>query len=72
MYGWAKSQKLSADGFKWKKNMLKFNESFIKNYNEDSDKGYIIEVDVKYTKNLHDPHSDLLFLPSRSMVKRIY
>ena len=38
---------------KWKKNMLKFNENFIKNYDEDSDKGYVLEVDVKYPKNLY-------------------
>ena len=44
-----------------KKKMLKFNENFIKNYNKDSDKGYIIEVDVEYPKNLHD----LPFLPER-------
>ena len=31
--------KLPVDGFKWKKNMFKFNEDFIKNYDEDSDKG---------------------------------
>ena len=29
--GWAMSQKLAVDGFKWKKDMLKFNEDFIKN-----------------------------------------
>ena len=32
------------------KNMLKFNEDFIKSYDEDSDKGYILEVNVKYPK----------------------
>ena len=32
LYGWAMSQKLPVDGFKWKKNMLKFNEDFIKSY----------------------------------------
>ena len=47
LYGWAMSQKFPVDGFKWKKNMLKFNEDFIKNYDKDSDKGYIFEVDVK-------------------------
>ena len=31
--------------------MLKVNEEFIKNFDEDSDKGYILEVDVKYPKN---------------------
>ena len=28
--------------------MLRFNEKFIKNYNEDSNNGYILEADVKY------------------------
>ena len=30
LYRWAISQKLPVDGFKWKKNMLKFNEDFTK------------------------------------------
>ena len=37
----------------------KINEDFIKNYDEDSDKGYILEVHVKYPKNLHKLHIDL-------------
>ena len=57
------SQKLPVDSFELKKNMCKFNENFIKDYDEDSDKGYILEVVVKYPKNLFDSHSDLLFLP---------
>ena len=52
LYGWAMSQILPVSGFKWKKNMLKFNEEFIKNYDEDSDKGYILEVDVEYPQHL--------------------
>ena len=63
LYGWAMSQKLPVDDFEWKNNMLKFNEDFIKNYDEDSDKGYILEVDVQYPKRLHILHSDLPFLP---------
>ena len=47
------------------KNISKFNEDFIKNHDEDSDKGYILEVDVEYPKNLHNLHSDLPFLPER-------
>ena len=43
--------------------MLKFNEDFITNYNEDSDKGYIFEVDVKYPKRHHNLYYDLPFLP---------
>ena len=70
MYGWAISQKLPVDGFKWKKNISKFNEDFIKNYDEDSDKEYILEVDVEYPKNLHDLHSDLPFLPERMKINK--
>ena len=48
--------------------MLKFNEEFIENYDEDSDKGYILEVHVKYPKNLHGLHEDLPFLPKRMKI----
>ena len=50
------------DCFKWKK-ILKFNEDFIKNYDEDSDKGYVLEVGLEYPKNVHNLHSDLPLLP---------
>ena len=43
--------------------MSKFTKEFIKNYNEDSGKGYILEVDVEYPEKLHDLHSDLLLSP---------
>ena len=69
-YGWEVSQKLPVHDFKWKKNILKFNEDFIKNYDEDSDKEYILEVDVKYPKNLHDLHRDLPFLPERMKIDK--
>ena len=39
LYGWPMSQKLPVDGFKWKENISKFNEDFIKKYDEDSNKG---------------------------------
>ena len=48
LYGWAMSRKLPVNGFKWKKYVSKFDEDFIKNYDEDSNKGYIFEVDVEF------------------------
>ena len=41
------SQKLPAYGFKWRKDLFRFDKEFIQSYDEDSDKGYILEVDVK-------------------------
>ena len=51
LYGWAMSQKLPLGGFKWIKELLKFNENFIKGYNENSNEGYFLKVDVEYRKN---------------------
>ena len=34
------------------------------------DKGYILEVDVKYPRKLHDLHSDLPFLPKRMKIDK--
>ena len=65
---WAMSQKLPVGGFKWRKNISKFTEEFIKSYDEDSDKGYIFEVDVKYPKNLDGLHEDLPLLPERMKI----
>ena len=70
MYGWAISQKLPVDGFKWVEKLSKFNESFIKNYDETSDKGYILEVDVEYHKELFNLHKDLPFLPKREKINK--
>ena len=39
LYGWAMSQKLPVNGFKWVKKLSKINDIFIKNYDENSDKG---------------------------------
>ena len=50
LYGWAMSQKLPVNGFKWVNNEI--DEEFIKNYDENSDKGYILEVDVKYPRKI--------------------
>ena len=72
LYGWAMSKKLPVNGFKWINNSETaehvINEEFIKNYNENDNKGYILEVDVKYPKRLHELHSDLPFLSERMKI----
>ena len=70
LYGWAMSEKLPINGFKWVKNLSKFNEDFIKKY-ENGDKGYFLEVDVEYQKTLFNSHKDLPFLPKRKKVGKV-
>ena len=41
------------------------NKDFIKNYNEESDQEYFLEVDIQYPEKLHELHNDLLFLSER-------
>ena len=65
LYKFAMIQLLPGYNFKFVKNVSKIDEEFIKNYDEDSDKIYILEIDVEYPKNLHDLHSDLPFLPEK-------
>ena len=64
------SQKLQRNNFKWVEDTSIINEEFIKNYNENSYKGYILEVDVKYPEKLHDLHSDLPFLPKKMKIDK--
>ena len=64
LYGWAMSKKLPVNGFKWLDND-EINEEFTKNYDKNNDKRYILEVDVRYSKRLHELHSDLPFLSER-------
>ena len=72
LYGWAMSQKLPADDFKWveENDLSTFKESFIKNYDENSDKRYILEADVECPKHFHKLHSDLPFLPERIKISK--
>ena len=64
-------QKPPVNNFEWIKHTSQFNEDFIKNYNEESDKGYFLKVDVHYPKKLHELHNDLLFLPERMKIEKV-
>ena len=66
------SQKLPVNGFKWvKQKTSKFNEEFLKKYDENSNIGYFHEVDIEYPKMLFNSHKDLPFLPERKKVKKV-
>ena len=71
LYGWAMSQKLPVNGFKWENDLSRFNENFIKNYNENSDVGYFLEVDIEYPKKLFNSHKELSFLPERKKLEKL-
>ena len=61
----AMSPKLPVNGFKWveEEKLSEFDKRFIKNYDEDADEGYFLEVDVEYPKDLSNSHKDLPSLP---------
>ena len=70
------SQKLPVNGFKWVKNLsecnsIQFNESFIRNYDKNSDIGYFLEVDFDYPEKLFNLHKDLPVLPESKKVNKV-
>ena len=68
LYGFAMCKRLPIGDFKWVDDLSIFTEDFIKNYDEDSYRGYLLEVDVEYPKDLHRLPSDLPFLPERMKI----
>ena len=69
LYGWAMSQKLLVNNFEWIEDPNQFSEDFIKSYNEESNEGYFLEVDVQYPEKLNE-HNDLPFLPERMKIEK--
>ena len=65
------SQKLSVNKFEQIEETSQFNEDFKKNYNEENDEGYFLEVDVQYPEKLHELQNNLPFLPERKKIKKV-
>ena len=70
LYAWGMEQNLPVGGFKWVSDVSRINEDFIKDYDENSDVGYLLKVDNEDSKELHDLHSDLPFLSKRIKIKK--
>ena len=61
LYGWAMSQPLPTGGFKW----VDVNPNEISELATRTDKGYLLEVDISYPKELHNSHNDFPFMCER-------
>ena len=70
LYCWGKLQKLQVNKFEWIEDTSHFNEDFIKNYIEESNEGYFLEVDVQFPEKLHELHDNLPILPERMKLKK--
>ena len=72
LYGWAMSQPLPTGGFRWFK--IRKGRSPITIVEElamRKDRGYLLEVDVRYPKELHDYHNDLPFMCDKMKINGV-
>ena len=67
LYGLTMSQPLPTGGFKW----VDVNHNEISELATRTDKGYVLEVDVSYPKDLHDSHNDLPFMCERMEINGV-
>ena len=69
LYGWAMSQYLPTGGFRWM-TQKQIDKIDLAKYKEDSNKGLILEVDLEYSKELHDIHNDYPLAPEKVKVTK--
>ena len=68
LYGKAMTEKLPVRGFRWMEDISKIDDDFVKVYNKNDNKGYILDVDVDYPSKLQNLHGGLPFLPERMVI----
>ena len=71
LYCWAMLQKLAVKNFEWIEDTPQFNKDFIKSFNQESDEGHFLKVDVQYHERLHELHNDLPFLPEKMKIETV-
>ena len=69
LYGWAMSQYLPTDNFKWMTDK-EISKTNLGKYELDSKEGLILEVDLEYPKELHDLHNDYPIAPEKVKVSK--
>ena len=67
LYGCAMSQPLPTGGFKW----VEVKPDKIEKLTKRKSKGYILEVDICYPKELHNSHNDLPFMCERMEINGV-
>ena len=65
------SYKLPVNSFEWIENTSKFNEEFIKSYNEESEEKCFLKVDIQYPEKFHKLHIDLPFIAERMKIEKL-
>ena len=69
--GWVMSQNFPVNDSEWIKDTSQLNEDFMKNYNEESDEIYFLELDVQYLEKLRERHNNLPFLLERMKTEKV-
>ena len=70
LYGWAMSRLLPAGRFNWV-NPSKLMSDNINTYANCENEDYLLKVDVKYPKELHNLHNDLLFMGEKTKINGV-
>lgn len=70
LYGWAMSQYLPIGNLVMMQNIEIFTEDFIKNISDVNKKGYILEVDLEYPKELHNLHNSYPLAPESKIITK--
>ena len=65
------SQPLPTGEFKWVNDVSEFTSKKIGELVKHDSKGYLLEVDVKYLKELHDLHNDLPFMCEKMKINKV-
>ena len=70
-YGWAMSQPLPTREFRWIELGDRNPKTIVEELVEKRDRGYLLEVDVAYPRELHDSHNDLPFMCDRMKINGV-